>query len=207
MPFLDQQITVVNQELLKVALNDARFESGRFNSLAGEVIRDGKTFPCIMSQDAGKGGYEALDLAVIDDTVPIQIYHKVLAKRYELNVQGQKSEYGDRNKYVKETVLVKMVVFGKFSALNVTNEQLEAIITTNFPDNISKGDNSLADSLNLDSLTYAMQSTNFLSKSVWQEEYTGYEFKLAPEDIFFSINYTINSTWRKGCFQLCNCLT
>ena len=205
MPFLNQQIEAVNQELRKSALKDARFQSGRIVSIANEVTRQdeaGKqtTFPCVMNKD-----YEATDITV-DDNYPIQIYHKILAKKYALNnIAGQKSEFGDRNKYVVENVLVKMVVYGKFSKLKVTKEELEAIITTNFPDNMDAANNSLLNGLNLDSVTYAMQSSNFLSKMVWNEEYTGNEFRLAPEDIFFSITYQIQSTWRKGCFQLCNC--
>jgi hypothetical protein len=201
MPFLNQQTLVVNQELLKSSLNDSRFKSGRFEGIANEVIREGKTFPCIMSRE----NYEAQDITV-DDTYPIIIYHKILAKRYDLNnIAGQKSEFGDRNKYVKETVLVKMVVYGKYSALKVSKEELEAIITTNFPDNMDAANNETLNSLGLDNVTYSMQSTNFLSKSVWSEEYAGNEFRLAPEDIFFAITYQIQSTWRKGCFQLCNC--
>ena len=202
MPFLNEQITIVNQELQKYALADSRFQSGRYEAIANEVTREGKTFPCVMSKD-----YEAQDITV-DDTYPIQIYHKVLAKRYDLNnIAGQKSEFGDRNKYVKETVLVKMVVYGKFSSLKVTKEQLEAIITTNFPDNMDADKNVLLKSLNLDNVTYSMQNTNFISRSVWGEEYAGHEFRLAPEDIFFSVTYQIQSTFRKGCFQLCNCDT
>ncbi len=204
MPFLAEQVTVVNQELLKGALADARFQSGRFEALANEVIREdsaGKmvTFPCVMSKD-----YEAQEITV-DDTYPIIIYHKLLAQKFDLNNLGGKNEFGDRNKWVVETCVLKMVVYGKFSALKVTREQLAAIITTNFPDNMDAAKNTLLNSLKLDNVTYAMQSTNFLAKSIWNEEYNGNDFRLAPEDIFFTIIYTIQSTWRKGCFQLCNC--
>lgn len=200
MPFLNQLCIVVNQELLKSALKEQRFQGGRFEGLANESTSEGKTRPVIMNRD-----YEAQEISV-DDTFPIQIYHKILAKRYELNnIAGQRSEFGDRNKYVKETVLAKMVIYGKYSKLKVTKEELEAIITTNFPDNMDAANNALLTALNLDNVTYAMQATNFISKSVWAEEFSGHEYRLAPEDIFFSITYQIQSTWRKGCFQLCNC--
>lgn len=201
MPYLNELTLVVNQELRKSALKETRFENGNYLGLANEVTREGKTFPCIMNKD-----YEASDIALVDDTYPIVIYHKILSKRYDLNnIAGQRSEFGSRNKYVKETATVKMVVYGKFSALKVTKEQLEAIVTSNFPDNMDAANNDLLTSLNLDNVTYSMQSANFISKNVWSEEYAGNDFRLAPEDIFFSITYQIQSTWRKGCFKLCDC--
>ena len=83
--------------------------------------------------------------------------------------------------------------------------ELEAIITSNFPDNMDNQNNALLNSLKIDNVTYAMQSTNFLSQSVWNEEYKNVDFSIDTEDLYFAITYQIQSTWRKGCFQLCNC--
>lgn len=205
MPYLKQLITIVNQQLRATTLKEKRFDAGRYEVIAVDVTRknaDGvlETFPGVMNDS-----YEA-EAVIVDDTYPIVIYHKILNKRYELNnIAGQRSEFGDRNKYVKETVTVKMVVYGKWSALKITKEELEAIISNGFPDNMDNQGNVLLKKLGLDNVTYNMQSSNFLSKQLWDEEYKGTEYRLAPEDIFFSTTYTIQSTWRKGCFQLCNC--
>lgn len=202
MPFLNELCLVVNQELRKGALSEQRFQSGRYEGVSNEVTRGNQVFPCIINNNRESNTIECSP----DDTYPIVIYHKVLAKRYELNnIAGQRSEFGDRNKYVKETALVKMVVYGKWSALNLKKEELEAIITSNFPDNMDNQNNALLNSLKIDNVTYAMQSTNFLSQSVWNEEYKNVDFSIDTEDLYFAITYQIQSTWRKGCFQLCNC--
>lgn len=202
MPYLNEQVTVLNQELQKVALADARFTSGRFEAIANEAVRDGKTFPIII----GQLNESTINPPTPDDTYPIVIYHKVLNKSYDVNnIGGKRSEFGDRNKYVVETVNMKMVVYAKWLSVRMTKEQLEALITTNFPDNMDNADNALLASLKLDNVTFAMKGANFLSKNVWADEYQGTAFMLAPEDIFFSINYTIQSTFRKSCFKLCDC--
>jgi len=150
-------------------------------------------FPAVMSES-----YEAQEISV-DNTYPIIIYHKVTQKRYAEQRGGQ---FGDRNKGVQEQAFVKMVVYGKYSAIQMRQEQLEALITSNFPDEIQ---DSLTRPLKLNSLMAELQSSNLNSAAVWAEEYRNVPLALAPEDIYFSINYTLTSTWRKGCIKICDC--
>jgi len=200
MPFLKQQIEIVNSALRAVSLKDTRFESGRYEAIAVDVSRkmdddNIQTFPAVMDEN-----YEAKEI-VVNDTYPIIIYHKVLSKAYKPET-APSGQFGDGNRYVNETVTVKMVVYGKYSALRLTREQLEALITSNFPDNIP---DAQARALKLDNLTITLNSSDMNSAKVWQEEYKGIPLYLAPEDILFSIGYSINSRFRKGCINICDC--
>jgi hypothetical protein len=197
MPFLKQQIDIINTALLGGSLKDRRFQTGRFETIAVDVSRisqAGKmeTFPAIVS-----GNFEAKEV-VFDDTFPITLYHKVLGKSYAF----EKSSVGDGNRNVLERVDCKMVVCGKRAALGLTAEQLEALITTGFPDAISK-ENILE--LRLDSMTVNLQSSNLNAAVVFQEEYKGFELFLSEGDILFSVKYIVESRFRKGCFTICDC--
>lgn len=198
MPFLKQQIEIVNGLLRKTALADKRFADGKYEAIAHDVSRtdrEGKIdyFPAVMDEN-----YQAQEVTV-NDLYPVMIYHKIRSKAYGITPGAG---VGDRNTGVTEQVNVKMVVYGKWSKIKLTQEQLEALITTNFPDNVS---NDLYRPLKLDSLNIVLRGTNFNSAQVWQEEYRGTDLKLAPEDIYFSLTYDLISTYRKGCFKICDC--
>ncbi len=202
MPFLKQQIELINEALKQTALADARFQSGRYETIAVDVSRKTtqgnngavtiETFPAVMSPD-----YEAQEITV-DDTYPIIIYHKILSKKYA----PDKVEFGSRNKYVTEITGMKMVMYGKYATLKLTREQLEALITANFPDVI---DRSCIQPYKLDNMIVTLQGSNMNTAAVFQEEYKGIPLFLAPEDILFSINYLIETRYRKGCFEICDC--
>lgn len=197
MPFLKQQIEIVNNQLTRLALADKRFSAGRYEAIAVDCSRtetDGSIsyFPGVMSEN-----YEAQEITA-NDTYPIIIYHKELSPSYTLN----DAQFGDRQKLVVETVSMKMVVYAKYSAVKMTREQLEALITTNFPDQLPS---STYRPLKFDNLTVILQRSNMNSAAVWNEEYKGTPLRLAPEDIYFSIYYQIQSNYRKGCFSICDC--
>lgn len=197
MPFLKQQVEIVNNWLRATALAEERFAAGRYETLAVDCNRkdnDGKIegFPAIMDEN-----YMAQEITV-NDTYPIIIYHKAIQKKYTT----QQQQFGDRNKGVVETVQMKMVVYAKYASVKMRQEQLESLITTNFPDEIP---DSLARPLKLDQLMTDMAGSNLNSAALWNEEYRNVELALAPEDIYFSVNYLITSTWRKGCFKICDC--
>lgn len=199
MPFLKQIVEIVNSDLRERSLKDKRFQSGKYDGIAVDVSRPlesggAQTFPAVLDAN-----YEAQPVTP-DDTYPITIYHKVVSKRAK-NPQGS-GNYGDGNGVRGEVVDMKMVVFGKYAALKLTAEQLEALITINFPDVIAK---AKTQPLKLDSVLIEYQSTNMNSVAVFQEEYKGFELFLAPEDIMFSIRYSIESKFRKGCFTICDC--
>jgi hypothetical protein len=197
-PFIKQQIQLVNQHLLTGCLADARFQSGRIEAIAVDVSRVNtnggiETFPAVMDTN-----YEAREI-VTDDTYPIILYHKLLGKSYSTAATGN---FGDGNKTFIEKLEVKLVVYGKYAALKLTTEQLESLITTGFPDAIAK--QAIAP-FKLDSMSVTLTGSNLNAAQVFMEEYKGFDLFLAPEDILFSIRYSIESRFRKNCFTICDC--
>lgn len=199
MPFIKEQVKIVNDELLAGPLKEKRFEAGRFELIANDVSRTESDnsisyFPGVINENG-----EASEVTT-NDTYPIIIYTKILGTTYSLN--GNNS-VGSKNNYMTQVTRCKMVVYGKWGALGIAKEALEGLIAANFPDNIPASKTS---SLKIDNMTVALRSSNMVSASVWNEEYRGTPFALDTEDLYFSLNYDIQSNYRKGCFKLCDCL-
>ena len=195
MPYLKAQIQLINSSLKKTAFADARFQNGRYEAIVYDaVIQTGdnkrETIPVIMDDN-----YLPVDIS-IDDTYPIVVYHRVLTSSYTLLTGAQ---FGSGNPTVRQLNTVKMVVYGKYGALKLTREALEALIVTNFPDNINPPPFQLSQML------VQFTGSNYNSRQLWNEEYQGVDFRLSAEDIFFSINYTMQSIFKKGCFKICDC--
>lgn len=195
MPFLKEQIEIVVNEIRAAALSDSRFQSGRFEAIATDVSRttEGEAievFPAVINEH-----FEAVPV-VVDDTYPIIIYNRIMRKQH---FKPNKDYPG----YKGVRTLVKMVVYGKRSALNLTQEQLAAIIEINFPEEINR---SKFSHLKIQSINVTTIDTNLNSMQVFNEEYKGFPFFFSDNDLYFSINYQIETTFRKGCLNICDCI-
>lgn len=195
MPFLQQQIEIVNTLLKAGPLNEQRFQSGRYEAIAVDVSRvnndDTKIImPAVIIE--GEPKYVG-----IDDTYPIIIYHRILSSSYSPLV----GSVGDGNKDMRQVTTVKMVVYGKRSALRLNIDELEGILVSGFPDSIPA---ALVAPLKLQYITVGLQRSNLNSLEVFAQEYKGVEVFIGAEDLLFSIEYQIESRFRKGCFP-CPC--
>jgi hypothetical protein len=188
MPFLKEIIKKVNDSLKTNAINDIRFADARIEGIARSVGRlvDNKVevFPVVLSDS-----FELNDIS-IDDTYPLIVYHKLLNNAYQ-----QKDN--DRN-YICKTD-VKMVVYGKINKLNLTSEQLEAVIAMNFPTILDK------DGTAVDSIFIRLNSSEMDGQKVFNEEYSNIDYRLCENDILLSFRYSIETNFRKGCFNICEC--
>lgn len=194
MPYLKQQIELVVNELRATALSDDRFQNGRFESIANDVARTNdnggiEVFPASINNNN-----EVIEVTV-DDTYPIIVYNKVIRTQHFIPNKDYAGYRGTRT-------FVKMIVYGKRSALNITQEQLAAVIEVNFPESINS---SKIKDLKLSNMSVTITDTNLNSIQVFNEEYKGFQFCLSENDLYFSINYQIEATFQKGCFKICDC--
>jgi hypothetical protein len=189
-------IDIVNNQLKATALCDARFANGAINGIAYDGTENDttgvKVFPIIygLSGDGSK--------VSPDDTYPVQIYHKILNKTY----QTRPSSVGDKANVVTEKTDVKMVVAGWTNRLGLTQEDLESLIISVFPDQIAA---SLYTPLKLQNLVVTLLSSTLDKAQVYREEYKGIAYQVKPEQILFAIRYQIESTYKKGCFIITDC--
>ena len=189
-------IDIINTQIMTDTLCDVRFVGASVSGIAydgTEIDSTGtRVFPVVY--DLTGNGTKINP----DDTYPIQIYHKILNKTYQV----KPSSVGSRANVVSEKTDVKMIVAGWTSRLQLTQEDLEALITSNFPDQISP---SLYTPLRLQNLVVTLQSSVLDRAQVYAGEYRGIPYQVRPEQILFSIRYQIESTYKKGCFIITDC--
>jgi hypothetical protein len=189
-------IDIINNQIKTNSLCDSRFNNGSINGIAYDGTEVDSTatrvYPVVF--DLSGNGVKVSP----DDTYAIQIYHRILNKTYQI----KPSSVGDRANVVSEKTDVKMVVAGWTNRLNMTQEDLEALITSNFPDQIAP---ALYTPLRLQHLVITLQSSVLDRAQVYREEYRGLPYQVRPEQILFSIRYQIESSYKKGCFIITDC--
>ena len=189
-------IDIINTQIMTDTLCDVRFVGASVSGIAYDGTEMDSTgtrvFPVVY--DLTGNGTKINP----DDTYPIQIYHKILNKTYQV----KPSSVGSKANVVSEKTDVKMIVAGWTSRLQLTQEDLEALITSNFPDQISP---SLYTPLRLQNLVVTLQSSVLDRAQVYAGEYRGIPYQVRPEQILFSIRYQIESTYKKGCFIITDC--
>ena len=199
MPFTSSLIQIINDHLTTHCLCDTRFATGMIGGIAYDATRRDDDHSAIVQYPvltdlAGQG----TDIS-LSDTYPITIYHRVLGKAYTPKPNGS---YGSRQNEVTERTDIKMVVAGWTNRLSLTAEDLEALITSDFPDTIAP---ALYAPYKLMRVSSTLQNSTLNREQVFREEYKGIPYDLKPEQILFSIRYQIEADYRKGCFTILDC--
>lgn len=198
MPFLKQQIEIINSKLLASVFADKRFGGMSLNGLASlanyKAGEDTRTAPVIMDKD------NEPQFVGLDDTYPATVYHRALGISY--NTITNASQFGRNVDKMAQTADMLLVVYGRFAPLRLTSEQFEALITAGFPDLVEQG---LLAPFKLDSMIVTLVGSNLLGAQVYAGEYGGLPVYISAEDILFSVRYRIETTFRKNCFSICDC--
>lgn len=198
MPFLKEQIGIINSALLNSSLNEERFQGARIERLAWLAnVKESErifTMPVVIDK------FAEMKYVGIDDTYPLTIYHRLLNNTYQKS--GAKQGYGDNISRTVQTTDMLMVVSGTGNILKLTSEQLEAVLAVSFPDNIAA---TQIAALKLDYMTVTLLGSDMNNLNVFNTEYRNIDF-VPPEDLLlFSMRYQIETSFRKGCFKLCDC--
>ena len=200
MPFLKQQIEIINGKLHEVIFADKRFAGMQLNGLAtlanykeGDTV---KTAPVVMDAN------NEAQWVGLDDTFPAIVYHRIVGIGY--NQINNAQQYGRGVNKVVQATDVLFVVYGRFARLNLTPEQFEALIVAGFPDIV---ESELLAPYSLDNMLITMQASNLNAQQVYAGEYGGLPVYVSAEDILFSVRYRIETVFRKNCFSICDCPT
>ena len=189
-------IQIINSRLMSDVLCDPVFTGGSINGIATDATDVDSTatrsYP-VISDIYGSG-----TCVNPDDSYPIQIYHRLLGKTYNI----KPASVGDRSNVVGEKTEVKMVVAAWSQKIGMTQEDLESLIASDFPDQISS---AVYIPLRLQNLVITLQSSTLDRAQVWREEYKGVPYQVKPEQILFAVKYQIEAMYKKGCFTLTPC--
>jgi len=190
-------VQIINTQLNAAAFSDKRFQIAQLFDIAKSVPTKNKDkaleiLPCIIDDATGEGKY-----LYPDDKHPVQVYHKMNS----VSVVPDKVQYGNRNDIIVRTASMSMIVFGMRTKLQLSDQDLELIISASLINKLSKA--QLAD-LTLKDCTIQHTATDFNSLGVYQKEYSTKEYYLKPTHLFFEMKYTIECKLDKSCINTCS---
>jgi len=135
------------------------------------------------------------DYAGVDDNYPAVTYHRSL--NMALSRVG-KSGYGDAAQDTRATHNMSLVVYANKDNLDCSGDQLAMRLQQAFPDTIKgkSGTGLKLVAININSIVLS-------DTQVFGEEYKNVPPFLGPEHILLKINYSIESTYDKRCFNTC----
>jgi len=186
--------------------SDSRFASADYNAIAYNVVVDNREdsflqAPCV--PQSLNGEYKQM---MIDDTKAFVLYHKIISKQYT-PVAGSSANgetFGRKSgRNIKCTSAMQMILLFIREQIRILPEELEALITTNFPD----GSETAFASINtcLTGTNIKPVSSNLDYAALFGQEFRGYDYNLNADRGMLSVTYTIESTFKTKCFSLCDC--
>lgn len=157
-------------------------KASEVNGIAELLSRDEATIPVVGEKYVG-----------IDDLFPIRIYHRLNSMTSSVRTgTGYGRNIGDH----VNTYQLSMVIFLDKPKSCLYPDEFLLVSQANFPERISLEPYK--------SIITSFGSAVFDSQLVYKQEYVSSEtYRLKQDQFFFKINYSIETTFSKGCFKQC----
>lgn len=168
-------VTIINSSLSGLV------KGGDWQAVASNVRRGKETMPAIAEKHAG-----------IDDKFPLRAYHKLGTLITRL---APGSGYGKSTGDPVNTYTNALVVFLNRNQCKLYPDELLLHIQANIPETIVLAPYTRV-ALNI-------TTTQLDSETVFNQEYENTTYKLGKEQYLFKISYTVETTFKKGCFKTC----
>lgn len=152
------------------------------NGIAELLLREDATIPVINDRYIG-----------IDDIYPVRIYHRLNSMNSTIKPgTGMGRVVGDQ----VNTYQLSMVVFLDKPKANMYPDEFLLFLQGNFPERLTMEPYK--------SIVTLFGSAVFDSQLVYRQEYVASDtYRLKEDQFFFKINYSIETTFSKGCFKTC----
>lgn len=199
MPFLDEQVKIINDALRAQGIGESRYPGCQIHDTVAEQVVENdegdadKHYPVVYNPQ-GKPNHVGLD-----DKYPLIIYHRQRSGTFTRVA----SNFGSDNSIMREESAMSMLVYGSRSRLKLSPQQLSSLITLAMPSEVSA---TLLSGIQIDTMSVVLNNTNMESLSAFREEYAKVDYAIPPGNFLFRISYTITTQYRKGCFNICDCV-
>lgn len=199
MPFLNNAIVTLNQQLIAQALcfvpSGSIAAYGICETMLKVVDADGAEstmrYPAVIDDD---GEATMVD---IDDVHSIIFYHRLDT----IQNSTVRQSFGDGQGDFLETANLTLTLFAFRDKVRKTVWEIEAIIKDRFPNNrITLTDQ--ASGTWLQSSVFRVGNTSFDKLTILQKEYTSVALNY-PNVMAMQMGYRIESTWKRGCLNIC----
>lgn len=199
MPFQADIVDKINAYVKANVLNDERFGGARIYGIAYPITLERNesniTIPCVWDSD-----YSNAEPVEYDDAYPLTMYHRIISNQYQTSLRDG---FGDVGALETCTTLLQMVVAADMQQIKVTPTELEAVITSGFP--VGKESGFLIQPLR--TLAISILDSDLDPLRVFASQFIGLPYKPKAGKIYLSIRYKIESSYKKGCFSICDCAT
>lgn len=157
------------------------FSGAKTYGIAHPAVRDQELLPAIGEKYIG-----------IDDTYPMQVYHKL--NTLTSSLQPIRA-YGDQRGAQVNLWGMAMIIFNNGKRTNLTSDGIVLLLQSNFPQSI------LSDYYLSVNLTF--QGANLNDQQVFSQEYRTDKYRLFTNQNLIQVNYTLETVFKKGCFIKC----
>jgi hypothetical protein len=192
MPYLKHMVGFINTTLEESLLQDACFDNRKVIGLAQIIPRQTREgvqlFPSYINNDG-----EGCDVTP-DDSYDLIIYHRVNGI---LVSKSQMQSFGDDRKADVNTARMCLVAFGRRDRLRMTNDELAILLQASMPDALPK---QLQQDLQFNTGLISINDIILNDPQAFQEEFPSMDYFLKPDQFLLKINYSIESSFLKGCF-------
>jgi hypothetical protein len=127
-----------------------------------------------------------------DDIDAVRIYHRLTGAT---SSRSTNKGVGDSENDIVNSYQMAMIVYMDHKRSKLFPEELFLYLQANMPDGLN--------SEPYKRISIRTGNIIFNSQAIYAAEYAGSEFKLPAEQSLFQINYTIETTFKKGCFSKC----
>lgn len=170
-------------DIVKEINNAAPFDGKQVFGIAQIANKDGVLLP--NEKDTGTW-------IGIDDSVPVRIYHKVQGMTSTLRPgSGFGDDLGDQVNVYQ----MQMIVFNNRKRSKTDSDQMVLLLQVNTPREV------MSEYFKSIRITYNNVVLN--NAQVWAQEYGNSPYRLGSGQDLFQINYTVEATFKKGCFAKC----
>jgi hypothetical protein len=196
MPYLKEVVDQINLDLKEGILFYSPFIpllNGISELIPLEEGGDTSSFPAMYNDD-GVGEW-----AGANDRYNLVAYHRCLGRTF--GVDADVPNFGDSFDNHTETNQMLLCVWAERETLRLTKEEIQDKIVQGLPTNLSAQFQYDYDGIN--GVWVAATEINTNARSVWNEEFSGYDYKLSTSQVLFTVAYTVEIKYRKSCISDC----
>ena len=194
MPNLYKILASVNPHLKSCTLESIRLKPCSYSGIARFGTEEDKdqtlTRPYIVDNDG------RCTPVTVDDTIDLQIYHRIKGLRYE---EDETDNFGEKGNTLKEIASMVIIVCGDRNNLQLTPENLVAGIAVDIKKQFLPAD---LVALQVKQCELVIDDVEVDQEKVYVSEYST-PYALKPNYIMCSVNYQIMTVYNKACFNLC----
>jgi hypothetical protein len=200
MPFLNQIISFINDDLKAGSLSKDKLQPAKFYGLTTIVSRSKKSskeptklelLPAIVDA-TGKD-----NPITLESKLALQVYHKLNSKTYSV----EKKSYGDEYN-IKCISDLSMVVITNSKITGKTKDVLEPLLIFGMPQKLST---ALFVDLKINNCLITPVSSNMDAMAVYRQEYPQSDYYLTEQMSMFLIRYKIELSFSQQCVEQCLC--